>query len=166
MVPRRFPIYFQILIFTNIFMKHVTIAPSPERASPVIQPLDHGVKDGNSLPKHMIPFGQDGYRTPTVEDYEKHEEQFDPSGASNGALSNNSSRYRLPHSPNGILGHNSANASIASSLAERLFEKLEWRERLRHYTWTFFTMTMATGGIANVLYEGKSRKKSYYSMAR
>ena len=35
-----------------------------------------------------------------------------------------------------------------------LIEKLEWRERIRHFTWTFFTMTMATGGIANVLYTG------------
>lgn len=33
--------------------------------------------------------------------------------------------------------------------------KLEWKERIRHYTWTFFAMTMATGGIANVLYAGK-----------
>ncbi|SLM35795.1 hypothetical protein LPUS_00440 [Lasallia pustulata] len=33
-------------------------------------------------------------------------------------------------------------------------EKQEWRERIRYFTWTFFTMTMATGGIANVLYTG------------
>jgi hypothetical protein len=30
--------------------------------------------------------------------------------------------------------------------------KLPIRERLRHFTWAWFTMTMATGGIANVLY--------------
>ena len=34
-------------------------------------------------------------------------------------------------------------------------EKLSWRERIRHFTWTWFCMTMATGGIANVLYTGK-----------
>jgi hypothetical protein len=32
--------------------------------------------------------------------------------------------------------------------------KLSFRERIRHFTWTWFTMTMATGGIANVLYTG------------
>ena len=32
--------------------------------------------------------------------------------------------------------------------------RLSWRERVRHFTWTWFCMTMATGGIANVLYTG------------
>lgn len=31
---------------------------------------------------------------------------------------------------------------------------MNFRERLRHFTWSFFTMTMATGGIANVIYTG------------
>jgi hypothetical protein len=32
--------------------------------------------------------------------------------------------------------------------------RLSWRKRIRHVTWAYFTLTMATGGLANVLYEG------------
>lgn len=35
---------------------------------------------------------------------------------------------------------------------DRHIHRLAIRERIRHFTWTWFTMTMATGGIANVLY--------------
>jgi hypothetical protein len=33
--------------------------------------------------------------------------------------------------------------------------RLRLKERIRHFTWTWFTMTMATGGIANVLHTGR-----------
>ena len=32
--------------------------------------------------------------------------------------------------------------------------KLSWKKRIRHITWAYFTLTMATGGMANVLYTG------------
>lgn len=39
---------------------------------------------------------------------------------------------------------------------ERMREgRLGFKDRIRHFTWTWFTMTMATGGIANVLYTSK-----------
>lgn len=33
-------------------------------------------------------------------------------------------------------------------------KNLPWKQRLRHVTWAWFTLTMATGGIANVLNTG------------
>ena len=33
--------------------------------------------------------------------------------------------------------------------------KVSLRDRITCYQWTWFTMTMATGGVANVLYSSK-----------
>lgn len=123
-------------------------SPAGTPASEKVQnPLeDLPVRSGIPLPNHMVPPGQDGYRTPTVEDYQRHvrEAQLRPRGP---GLSNRSSRLRVP-----MAGMFSNLSSV--SLGQNILERLEWRERIRHYTWTFFTMTMATGGIANVLYSG------------
>ncbi|KAL1606958.1 hypothetical protein SLS59_002657 [Nothophoma quercina] len=42
--------------------------------------------------------------------------------------------------------------------------KLPWRERIRHFTWTWFCLTMATGGIANVLYAVPFRFHGLYAL--
>lgn len=120
-------------------------------ATPVSEKLPNSLDDlpvhrGIPLPNYMVPPGQDGYRTPTVEDYQQHvrEAQLRPRRP---GLSNRGSRLRIPTA--GVLGNVSS-----VSLGQSILERLEWRERIRHYTWTFFTMTMATGGVANVLYSG------------
>lgn len=136
--------------------KRVTIdesstRPSSEELSRTIQDSTN-LYEGIHIPNHMVSPGQDGYRTPTIEDYD---EQTGvpptPNGARtpNGATTPNSLHQRLPH------GRHHLNLS-SSSLAHSILDKLHWRERIRHYTWTYYTMTMATGGIANVLYTGKS----------
>lgn len=30
--------------------------------------------------------------------------------------------------------------------------RIGWKQRIKHFTWTWFAMNMATGGIANVMY--------------
>jgi hypothetical protein len=42
--------------------------------------------------------------------------------------------------------------------------KLSFKERIRHFTWTWFCLTMATGGIANVLYTVPFRFHGLYAM--
>ena len=49
---------------------------------------------------------------------------------------------------------NDDNNGVEEDGAEAQKKNLSFRERIRHFTWTWFTMTMATGGIANVLYSG------------
>ena len=141
--------------------KHVTIDPTsivssteePLGASQDEKNLDRGIH----LPKHMLSPGQDGYRTPTIEDFEAQNDGCITSNAAptpyqvvtpNGCSTPNSLQYRLPHNRHHL---NLSNSSLAHSI----LDELHWRERARHFTWTYFTMTMATGGISNVLHNGK-----------
>ena len=116
---------------------------------------------GMHIPKHMAFPGQDGHRTSTIEDYAcQNCGPTTPSGARtpnlvatpDGHLTPNSAHHRPPHFRHHLDPSN-------SSLAQSILDKLHWRERIRHYTWTFFTMTMATGGIANVVYAGKLSRR-------
>ena len=135
--------------------KRVTIdesstGPCSEEPSRTVQD-DTNLYQGMHIPNHMVAPGQDGYRTPTAEDYPVQNGGFTtPNSARtpDGATTPSSLHHRLPH------GRHHLNQS-SSSLAHSILDKLHWRERIRHYTWTFYTITMATGGIANVLYTGK-----------
>lgn len=54
--------------------------------------------------------------------------------------------------------------SKPESASLRRHTKLPWRERIRHFTWTWFCLTMATGGIANVLYAVPFRFRGLYTL--
>ena len=56
----------------------------------------------------------------------------------------------------GLFRRHSPPSRKESSTEDSSPERLHWRERIRHYTWTFFTVTMATGGVANVLFTGET----------
>ncbi|KAK3387134.1 voltage-dependent anion channel-domain-containing protein [Podospora didyma] len=63
----------------------------------------------------------------------------------NGHLPHDDEPYANPYSLNGVL-------SKASRMTRGGGGKVGIRDRIACYRWTWFTMTMATGGVANVLY--------------
>lgn len=85
--------------------------------------------DGIAIPHHMVQPGMDGYRTPPGED--------DASLPSPLPLSATDSHFGLQRG------------------LEQPDERLSWKQRMKHFTWTFFALTMATGGIANILASGR-----------
>lgn len=119
------------------------------------------------VPRHLRNRGEDGYRTPTIEDAERTLSILGVPEAPNSvtrdlhttaldaALQRVSSRqtatqeqkeYANGSGPNDATLNRTRTASTASALG--------WKGRIRHITWAYFTLTMATGGLANVLYEG------------
>ncbi|PGH29618.1 hypothetical protein GX50_07626 [[Emmonsia] crescens] len=133
----------------------------------------------NSIPRYLRRPGDDGYRTPTIEDVEK-DSVFPfpdqllsiPSSQSDVLISPVLERLRSRASQqttgsknsrhdatatgaktNGMKATNGFNDAVDTSLPSDDWPlELPWKERIRHFTWAFFTLTMATGGLANVLY--------------
>ena len=133
-----------------------SISPDLEKAANGTHHQGMRVHHGIHISRHMQLPHQEGYRTPTIEDYERHSQDFDqniiPQLPAKPASLDTNGHGSLP----GVSEDNSATKSHFSLHAE--LEKLAWTQRLRHFTWTFFTLTMATGGIANVLYAGEEEE--------
>ena len=139
-------------------MKHLVIN-NPDHSAATNPSNESDLRRESAIRQQMFSSRQDGFQTPTISKYQLADEQT--SEKRQERLSNDSPRISLRSGLNGDFRHHSVSGSEVS-LGERVLEKLQWKERVRHYTWTFFTMTMATGGIANVLYSGtmKSEVKS------
>lgn len=111
----------------------------------------------------------DGYRTPAIEDPEHPAHE---SRRRRGSLSTASQFFHGLQHGNDV----SRPSTPATHKAKRrvldpqsddsgysLDQKpmvLSWRKRIKHVTWAYFTITMATGGIANVLSRGLSTPES------
>lgn len=123
-------------------------------------------------PKHLRPPGAEGFRTPTIEDTERVlSKTLSTNDRPNGVFQPTGSRVREAHSSALESIHNSqhrapdgVDMSLARSISESTGGKLNWKKRIRHFTWAFFTLTMATGGIANVLYTSKYAPKLILSL--
>ena len=111
----------------------------------------------HTLPRHLRQPGEDGYRTPVIEDPEHpaHHRHRNVQSA------RSSSSQALNPLGNGLLEMSSGNRGQALQseknhpshegdrcyLPEGFPKNLSWRQRLKHTTWAYFTLTMATGGI-------------------
>lgn len=126
----------------------------------------------SKFPRHLRRPGDDGYRTPTIEDVDSDSTvvrsvpiaMFDdeltpvPTVVSryrrtytNGASTTNGGGDSVP-----VPSDNALLTGAPLSLIHSFPSRLSWKERLKHFTWAYFTLTMATGGLANVLYSGMS----------
>ena len=129
-----------------LIMAELSAASSSEKPSDTFRHLSMRVSRGMAIPSQMLSPGEDGYRTPTIEDYEQDCRQKDHQSGHYGGLAHQPARmYNL---------HASSSATRSHFSLSKGLENLAWKQRLRHFTWSFFTMTMATGGIANVLHTG------------
>lgn len=119
------------------------------------------------VPRHMRSPGDEGYRTPTIEDAERTLSFFGGGDSSSVAREVHTSALesalqRAPSRMTDQITEKEYNRRVeddSSRLGKKdgvpSTSKLSWKERIRHVTWAYFTVTMATGGLANVLYEGK-----------
>ncbi|KAL9108117.1 MAG: hypothetical protein Q9227_007093 [Pyrenula ochraceoflavens] len=104
-------------------------------------------------PRHLLNPGEDGYRTPTIEDFNHSHDALQQSLPANlghdGTIPGVQARDMLPNNePKFFSEHKLRGGNTDDFWAE----KLNWRQRIKHFTWAYFALTMATGGIANVLY--------------
>ena len=130
---------------TKMNEKHVRIEPSSGFTTENVRDEHDESTMSNKeadIPRHLLPPSHDGYRTPTIEDFELQMSRLRGSQRSASSLNNNGSHSRLPYLHPTFLPRHSANPS-STSLALSILEKLQWKERIRHFTWTFFTTTMA-----------------------
>lgn len=127
------------------------------------------------VPRHMRSPGADGYRTPTIEDAERtlsllgvvdanspNQAHAVHSTALESALQRLPSRatdrvvLKEKKEESNCLDHDD---NLYRTTTDASASVLSWKKRIRHVTWAYFTSTMATGGLANVLYQGKARER-------
>ncbi|KAF1978466.1 hypothetical protein BU23DRAFT_549900 [Bimuria novae-zelandiae CBS 107.79] len=124
---------------------------------PVTSP---GVEHSNPFEDHM--HGQDLFSSSSDNDV-----SGNTSDEKAGDTEKNESGHRDQEKSKQRKRRHEANDMAKLQGVERELDELRnlsWRERIRHFTWTWFCMTMATGGIANVLYTVPFRFRGLYAL--
>lgn len=115
---------------------------------------------------NVRPPGTDGWRTPVIED-DHHPLNMWRSQQSSGTAFESSSgpsqeEMTKPQRPrHKDAGHPMSSRDLhlrPTQHSAHPNEHLPWKERLKHTSWAWFTMSMATGGIANTLNAGMSHR--------
>ncbi|KAF3387134.1 Malic acid transport protein [Penicillium rolfsii] len=123
------------------------------------------------VPRHLRSPGDDGYRTPTIEDAERTLAVLGVADASSLGCSSNARQihtsaleatlYKVASRATDQTNNDQEfshcvdrdGADLTRKVTDASASSLSWKKRIRHITWAYFTLTMATGGLANVLYE-------------
>jgi hypothetical protein len=114
---------------------------------------------GLLVPRHLRHPGEEGYRTPTIEDVESNSGAGFPFSLPLNHPEQPGSEAPRPRRPNGDRWNPIEPDGVGPKLSHHQFKswpkQLSWKGRTRHLTWAFFTLTMATGGLANVIHSSK-----------
>lgn len=121
-------------------MMQLTIEPRKDANGQTANGLELGLPThrGVAVPLHMKAPGEEGYRTPTIEDYERHRRESRQQNQQN----QQAERPLTGHSESAPHGEKqrpftSRPFNLSNlSLNNQSMEKLAWKERVRHYTWT------------------------------
>ena len=96
---------------------------------------------------------EDGWRTPAIED-DEHPANLHPQRSLNTFQDHFQGLHHRRFSPPEEAVDQPCDHSH-EAMMDNGPKSLPWKMRIKHVTWAWFTLTMATGGIANVLHVGK-----------
>lgn len=130
---------------------------------------------------NVRPSGHDGWRTPPIEDDQHPLNVWRSQQSSSGTAFESSSRSHSqeemaitqptrPQHAETTMSSSSlrvrpTHRSYLSSHSAHP-EHLPWKERIKHTSWAWFTMSMATGGLANAMNAGMSKISTSSPLSR
>ncbi|KAI9797282.1 MAG: hypothetical protein M1833_005578 [Piccolia ochrophora] len=118
----------------------------------------------SAIPRHLLPPEDDGYRTPTIEDLENDHAHRRAQVAS---VRDDESNIP-PQLRSQLLADEAPRAPRRDDSSDvtdgKMKLNLNWKQRIKHFTWTFYLLTMATGGVANVIHSVPFRFTGLYAI--
>jgi hypothetical protein len=141
------------------FKNHVPPSQPHSREMPRARPVNqahHGDGHGYLQVDRRRPSMADGLRTPTIEDQEHRAHGL----ALHPGYLHHGHRSDLSRQP--VINEHDDCMLAKQDTPDAEIKHLTWSQRMKHVTWAWFTLTMATGGIANVLHTGQSTPVAIY----